>query len=51
VNAATPAERAQVADSIEAYAASQAQLIRQADGYPLWQDSSARDAYCARNVS
>ena len=51
VNAATPAERAQVADSIEAYAASQAQLIRQADAYPLWQDSSARDAYCARNVS
>jgi hypothetical protein len=47
VSAAAPVERAQVASSIEAYAASQAQLIRQSEAYPPGQDSSARDAYCA----
>jgi hypothetical protein len=47
VSAATPAERAQVADSIEAYAASQAETIRRAEAYAPAQNSSARDAYCA----
>src|SRR3954447_11446986 len=47
--AATPAERAQVANSIETYAASQAQMIRRAEAYPLGQSSSTRDAYCALN--
>jgi Family of unknown function (DUF5995) len=47
VAAATPEERGRVADSIEAYAASQAATIRQSQGYVLTQNSSARDAYCA----
>jgi hypothetical protein len=47
VTAATSEERASVADSIEAYAASQAQMIRRAEGYAPTQNSSARDAYCA----
>ena len=47
VNARTPEERAQVADSIERYAASQAMLLAQANAYPPLRDSSARDAYCA----
>lgn len=46
-SAATPAQRSQVADSIEAYAASQAETIRRAAAYAPTQNSSARDAYCA----
>jgi hypothetical protein len=49
VSARTSEARADVAASIEAYAASQAQLIRQAQAYPLGRDSSERDAYCAVN--
>jgi hypothetical protein len=42
------ASRAQVAQSIEDYAASQAEGIRTTNRYaPLVQNSSARDAYCA----
>ena len=51
MSAATPVERAQVANSIEMYAASQAEAIRRGESYPLGQNSSARDAYCARNQS
>ena len=47
VAATTPEARASVAASIEAYAASQAETIRQAQGYTPLQNSSARDAYCA----
>jgi hypothetical protein len=47
VTAATPEERAFVADGIEAYAASQAETIRQTQAYALTQNSSMRDAYCA----
>ncbi len=47
VAAATHAERARVADSIEAYAASQAETIRLTQAYAPTQNSSARDAYCA----
>jgi hypothetical protein len=47
VAAATPEERARVADSIEAYAASQAETIRRSEAYAPTQNSSARDAYCA----
>jgi hypothetical protein len=47
VAAATPEERAFVANNIEAYAASQAETIRQAQAYAPTQNSSARDAYCA----
>jgi Family of unknown function (DUF5995) len=47
VAATTAEQRAQVADSIEAYAASQAQAIRQAEAYPPLQNSASRDAYCA----
>ena len=44
----TPAERAAVAQSIEEYAASEAQAIRAATAYPpLSGGSAARDAYCA----
>jgi hypothetical protein len=40
--------RAEVAQSIEDYSASQAQLIRDTNRYvPLVQNSNARDAYCA----
>lgn len=42
------ASRAAVAADIEAYAASQAQLIRASTAYvPLLQNSASRDAYCA----
>ena len=47
VAATTPEERASVANSIEAYAASQAETIRQAQAYAPTQNSSTRDAYCA----
>ncbi len=47
VAATTAEQRAQVADSIEAYAASQAQSIRLAEAYPPLQNSASRDAYCA----
>ena len=45
--AETPEARAQVAASIEAYAASQAEAIRQATAYGPLGSSAARDAYCA----
>jgi Family of unknown function (DUF5995) len=48
-SAPTPAERARVAASIEAYAASQAELIRLGAAYAPLRDSSARDAFCALN--
>jgi hypothetical protein len=48
-SAATPEERARVVDSIEAYAASQAESIRRATAYPLGQGRAERDAYCAVN--
>jgi hypothetical protein len=47
VSATTAAQRALVAASIEAYAATQAEAIRRAEAYVPGQDSSARDAYCA----
>jgi hypothetical protein len=47
VTAESPEARAQVAESIEAYAASQAEAIRQATAYGPLGSSSARDAYCA----
>jgi hypothetical protein len=46
VSAGSDKERAEVAASIEAYAASQAQTIRLAEGYGPLQNSAARDAYC-----
>jgi hypothetical protein len=49
VSATTPQERVEVADSIEAYAASQAATIRQIEAYPPLTDSSSRDAFCALN--
>lgn len=50
VAARTAAERALVTEQIEAYAASQALLLRRATAYlPLLQSSAARDAFCARN--
>jgi hypothetical protein len=47
VSAATPEARAAVAESIEAYAASQAEAIRQATAYGPLRSSAARDAYCS----
>ena len=47
VTAVTPEARAQVAESIEAYAASQAEAIRQAMAYGPLDSSAARDAYCS----
>jgi hypothetical protein len=47
VTAVTPEARAQVAESIEAYAASQAEAIRQATAYGPLDSSAARDAYCS----
>jgi hypothetical protein len=41
--------RAAVAAGIEAYAASQAQLLRTAAMYPLGLGAAARDAFCAAN--
>jgi hypothetical protein len=49
VTAGTPEARAAVAESIEAYAASQADAIRQATAYGPLQSSAARDAYCSTN--
>jgi hypothetical protein len=46
VTAETPEARAHVAESIEAYAASQAEAIRQVTAYGPLQTSAARDAYC-----
>ena len=45
--ARTEAERASVAADIEAYAASQARLLRTQATYPLGMGSAARDAFCA----
>jgi hypothetical protein len=47
VGASTDEERAEVAASIEAYAASQAETIRLASGYGPLRNSAARDAYCS----
>jgi Family of unknown function (DUF5995) len=47
VAATTPEAREQVAASIEAYAASQAQTLRLSQSYTPLQNSAARDAYCA----
>jgi hypothetical protein len=47
VLAATPEERAQVAQSIEQAAASEAEAIVAATAYPPGQSSASRDAYCA----
>ena len=48
MSAPTPGARAQVAASIEAYAASQAATIRLTLSYPpLLGGNAARDAYCA----
>lgn len=50
VAARTSFERAMVTTDIEAYAASQAVLLRRATAYlPVFQSSAARDAYCAIN--
>jgi Family of unknown function (DUF5995) len=47
VSAGTPAARADVAASIEAYAASQAATIQQAEAYGPLRNSNARDAFCS----
>ena len=47
VAAPTAQARAQVAADIQAYAASQAELIRRATAYPLGAGRAERDAYCA----
>jgi hypothetical protein len=47
VAAKTAAQRAQVAASIEAYAADQAQQLRALTTYPLNMGQAQRDAYCA----
>jgi Family of unknown function (DUF5995) len=47
VSADSPEERAEVAASIEAYAASQAEAIRLASAYGPLRNSAARDAYCS----
>ena len=51
VLASTPEERAQVAQSIEQAAASEAQTIVAATAYPPGQSSASRDAYCALHWS
>jgi len=47
VNASSDEGRAEVAASIEDYAASQAETIRLSSGYGRLQNSAARDAYCS----
>ena len=49
VAAETAEQRALVAADIEAYAASQASLLRRATTYGIGADSTARDAHCAVN--
>jgi hypothetical protein len=49
VTAPTPQARALVAQSIEDYAASQAESLKRTYAYRLGQSSAARDAYCAAN--
>lgn len=46
-SAGSDEERAEIAASIEDYAASQAETIRLAAGYGPLQNSAARDAYCS----
>jgi Family of unknown function (DUF5995) len=46
-SASSDEERAEVAASIEAYAASQAETIRLASGYGPLRNSAARDAHCS----
>ena len=46
-NAPTPAARAQVAQDIEDYAASQAQILKTQSLYGPLRSSASRDAYCA----
>ena len=48
-NASSDAERRQVAESIEAYALSQAELIYAGSAYGPGESSAARDAQCAAN--
>jgi hypothetical protein len=47
VSARSDEERAEIAASIEAYAASQAETIRLASGYGPLRNSAARDAHCS----
>jgi hypothetical protein len=47
VSASSDEERAEIAASIEAYAASQAETIRLASGYGPLRNSAARDAHCS----
>jgi len=47
VSAESPEDRAAVAASIEAYAESQADTIRLAQGYGPLRNSASRDAYCS----
>ena len=47
VSATSDEERAEVAASIEEYAASQAETIRLASGYGPLQNSTARDTFCS----
>jgi Family of unknown function (DUF5995) len=49
VSARSDEERAGVADGIEAYAASQALVIRHSSAYGLLRSSAERDAYCSIN--
>jgi hypothetical protein len=49
VSAPDAASHAQVAQSIEDYAASQAQMIRDSNSYLPGQSTASRDAYCAVN--
>ena len=51
VSASTPADRAQVATSIEQAAADEARVIVAATAYPPGETSAARDAYCALHWS
>ncbi len=47
VSASSDEERAKVAASIEAYASSQAEVIRQSSAYGPLRNGAARDAYCS----
>jgi hypothetical protein len=49
VSAPSDSARAQVAQEIEDYATTQAQLIRSSTAYGMLQSSASRDAYCAAN--
>jgi hypothetical protein len=49
VAAGSAQKRAQVTREIEAHADSEALLIRSATAYGVFEDSRARDAFCAEN--